>query len=159
MCAFTSNGVIGAHWQDEVKPMIMFPSPQCDNTATMILIELLGTGNWIAVMLVGRAALLAMCKKGKLIPRCYALVMDILYPISKVIQTAMSINRGLRVEVAYAKAFRSNMAISIYLVKSSILLLQTPSKDYAQLKTFPPIQSSEYPGCRLELIDDGIRNH
>lgn len=36
-----------AHGHDEVRPKIMFPSPQCYNTATIILIYLLGLRNWI----------------------------------------------------------------------------------------------------------------
>lgn len=51
----------GAHGQDEVRPKIIFPSPQIYNTATMILIYLLGLGNWIAVKLVGRAAEISDC--------------------------------------------------------------------------------------------------
>lgn len=59
----------GAHGQDEVRPKIIFPSPQSYNTATMILIYLLVLGNWIAVKLVGRAAAISDCSVSKPTPR------------------------------------------------------------------------------------------
>lgn len=58
----------GAHGQDEVRPKIIFPSPQSYIAATMILIYLLGLGNWIAVKLVGRAAAISDCSGSKPTP-------------------------------------------------------------------------------------------
>lgn len=79
-CVRKGDGEREAHWRYEVRPKIMFPSPQSYNTATMMLIYLLSLGNWIAVKLVGRAAAISNCGASKPTPgnAYYPFDMDVL---------------------------------------------------------------------------------
>lgn len=124
-CVRKGDGEREAHWQDEVRPKIMFPSPQSYNVATMILIYLLSLGNWIAVKLVGRAAAIRDCGASKPTPRnaYYAFDMDVL-AISDNVWTGMSMTQSHQYEDLLDQKItkRSDVAILRGSGQSSILL-------------------------------------